>query len=145
MEHGIAVLRFDFSGLGESEGEFADTDFSSNLEDLLAAAAFLRTRYAAPQLLIGHSLGGAAALSVGGQIPEIRAIATIAAPSDTQHLRSLLVRQAPELASAAEAEIELGGRRFLIKRQLLEDLESRSLLEAAANLAKPLLILHAAC
>jgi putative redox protein len=119
-DEGLAVLRFDFT-----EGEFADSDFSSNVDDLVAAANYLRREYRAPGLLIGHSLGGAAVLLAAAKIPEAKAVATIGAPSDTKHLRASLIQSAPELASTDEAEIELEGRKFTIKRRFLEDLGSR--------------------
>jgi putative redox protein len=142
VERGIAVFRFDFTGLGESEGDFADTDFSSNLDDLEAAADHLRRERRAPQILIGHSLGGAAVLAAAERIPEARAVATIAAPSDTDHLRETLIRLAPELAERDEAEVTLAGRKFRIKRQLLQDLAEGSLRRAIAELGRALLVFH---
>lgn len=139
---GIAVCRFDFTGLGESGGEFASTNFTSNLEDLQAAAQFLRDRFMAPQLLIGHSLGGAAILAVANRIPEAQAIVTIAAPSDTEHLSRQLLRMAPELAGEDEATVTIAGRSFLIRKQLLADLESHRMSEYLSILDRPLLILH---
>lgn len=141
-ERGIAVLRFDFTGLGESEGDFADTDFSSNIEDLVAAADFLRDRYEAPQLLVGHSLGGTAALVAASRIKEVRAVVTIAAPSDTDHLRELLVEKAPAVQQSETAEINLAGRAFRIRRQLLDDLAEHSVRDAIADLRRPLLLFH---
>jgi len=142
-ERGIGVLRFDFTGLGESEGDFADTDFSSNLGDLVAAGDFLRSRYAAPKILIGHSLGGAAVLAAAGSFPEAVAVATIGAPSDTDHLREQLLDDAPELEERGEAEIRLGGDRpFRIKKQLLDDLAEDHLTGAIGRLGKALLVLH---
>ena len=142
-ERGIAVLRFDFTGIGESEGDFAETDFSSNLDDLVAAADFLRQEREAPRLLVGHSLGGAAVLAAAPRIPEIAAVATIAAPSDTEHLRNTLVRLSPELEARGEAEIDLGGGRpFRIRRQLLDDLSEDHLQRSLADLHKPLLLFH---
>jgi putative redox protein len=141
-ERGIAVLRFDFTGLGESEGDFADTDFSSNIEDLVAAADFLRDRYEAPQLLVGHSLGGTAALVAASRIKEVRAVVTIAAPSDTDHLRELLVEKPPTVQQSETAEINLAGRAFRIKRQLLDDLAEHSVHDAIADLHRPLLLFH---
>ncbi len=142
VERGIAVLRFDFTGLGESDGDFADTNFSSNLEDLLAAVDFMRRDYQAPELLIGHSLGGAAVLATAGRLPETVAVATLGAPSDTQHLGEGILRSAPELEAAEEAEVVLAGRPFRIRRQLIDDLREQSVLAAVRGLDKPLLILH---
>jgi len=142
VERGIAVFRFDFTGIGESSGDFEDTDFSSNLDDLEAAASFLRERYRAPQILIGHSLGGAAVLAAAERIPEAEVVATIGAPSDTEHLRETLVRQAPELEERGEAEVRLGPQSFRIKKQFLEDLAEDHVTEALANLGRPLLIFH---
>ena len=142
VERGIAVLRFDFTGLGESAGDFADTNFSSNLEDLLAAVDFMRQKYAAPQLLIGHSLGGAAVLTMAGQVPETVAVATLGAPSDTQHLGEGILRSNPALEEAEEAEVVLGGRPFKIRRQFLEDLGQDRVLAAVRRLNRALLILH---
>ncbi|HKY59831.1 MAG TPA: alpha/beta fold hydrolase [Gemmatimonadota bacterium] len=142
-DHGIAVLRFDFTGLGESEGDFADTDFSSNVEDLVAAADWLRAEHGPPRLLVGHSLGGAAVLVAAGLIVETAAVATIGAPAGTEHLRGALLREAPELEGTEEARIELAGRPFRIKRRLLEDLADQNLEAAIAGLGKPLLVLHA--
>ncbi|HKI01650.1 MAG TPA: alpha/beta fold hydrolase [Thermoanaerobaculia bacterium] len=142
VERGIAVLRFDFTGIGDSEGEFADTDFSSNLEDLVAAADFLRREREAPRLLVGHSLGGCAVLAAAERIPEALAIATIGAPSDTEHLRKTLVRLAPELEARGEAEVNLGGQPFRIRKKLLDDLEEDHLRGMLERLRKPLLIFH---
>lgn len=139
---GLAVCRFDFTGLGESEGDFADTNFSSNLEDLLAAAEFLRQKFTAPELLIGHSLGGAAILAAASQIPEARAVVTLAAPSDTEHLSSRLRIMAPDLASAGEATVTLAGRPFLVRKQLLQDLDRHNMETYVSELGRPLLIIH---
>jgi putative redox protein len=146
-ERGIAVLRFDFTGLGESEGDFADTSFSGNVDDLVAAADFLRREHRAPRLLVGHSLGGAAVLAAAHRVPESVAVATLGAPSDTAHLSGLLLAAAPELATAEVApdqgvEVELAGRRFLLKRQFLEDLQRDHLRSRVASLGRALLILH---
>lgn len=142
-ERGIAVLRFDFTGIGESEGDFAETDFSSNVDDLVAAADFLRERGALRFLLVGHSLGGAAVLAAAERIPEAAAVATIAAPSDTEHLRDTLVRISPELEARGEAEVDLGGGRpFRIRTQLLDDLAADHLEGCLATLGRPLLLFH---
>ena len=141
-EHGIAVCRLDFTGLGESGGDFSETNFSSNLDDLEAAADFLRQEYEAPQLLIGHSLGGAAMLAVAARIPEARAVVTLAAPSDTEHLSQRLLRMAPELSDGGEAEVTIASRKFRVRKQLLEDLESHRMQSYVSQLGRPLLILH---
>ena len=141
-DRGIAVLRFDFTGLGESDGDFADTNFSSNVDDLVAAAELMRGEWGGAQILIGHSLGGAAVLAAARRIPEVRAVATIGAPSDTEHLRDTLVAMAPELESAGEAEVDLGGRAVRVRRQLLDDLAEQSMMASIPNLGLPLLIFH---
>ncbi|HEY0780982.1 MAG TPA: alpha/beta fold hydrolase, partial [Thermoanaerobaculia bacterium] len=142
-ERGIALLAIDFTGLGESAGEFAASNFSSNVRDLVAAADFLRTTRRAPALLVGHSLGGAAVLAAAAQIPEAVAVATVGAPSSTEHLREKLLKLAPDLAVATEAEVDLGGpRRFKLRRQLLDDLGHDPLHAAVVGLGRALLILH---
>ncbi|MBI1234596.1 MAG: alpha/beta fold hydrolase [Alphaproteobacteria bacterium] len=139
---GIAVLRFDFTGLGHSEGEFANTNFSSNIEDLIQAAAFLERDYEAPTLLIGHSLGGAAVIAAARRIASTRAVVTINAPADADHVRKQFTEQVPEIEARGEAEVHLAGRPFRIKKQFLDDIEGRSLEEAAASLKLPILIAH---
>ncbi len=141
-QFGIAVLRFDFTGLGGSEGDFANTNFSSNINDLLKAVIFLRENYQAPQLLIGHSLGGAAILAAASQVPEAKAIVTISAPSDPKDIERLFAAKLPDIKSQGEAEVEIAGRKFQIKKQLLEDLERQQLLENISKLKKALLIFH---
>lgn len=141
-QNGIAVLRFDFTGLGESEGDFSDTNFSSNVEDLISAADFLSQQYEAPKLLIGHSLGGAAVIFAGGKIPSVDAIATIGAPSEPEHVQHLLSSGSEEIAQTGIAEIKIGGRPFTIKKQFLEDLQSNQLASTVKALRKPLLVLH---
>jgi alpha/beta superfamily hydrolase len=140
--HGIAVLRFDFTGLGASEGEFANTNFSSNVADLVAAAAHLRENYQAPALLIGHSLGGAAVLAAAGSVPECKAVVTIAAPSDVRHVRHLLGDQAARIEADGEAKVMLAGRPFTIKRQFLQDAEEQQLTAKLAELRRALLVMH---
>jgi uncharacterized OsmC-like protein/alpha/beta superfamily hydrolase len=142
VERGIAVFRFDFTGIGESEGDFADTNFSSNLADLVAAGEYLRREHEAPRVLVGHSLGGAAVLAAARRFPEAAAVATIGAPSDTQHLGNILVSQAPEIEDRGEAEVRLGGRSFTVRRQLLDDLAEQSMGDCIAGLGKALLVLH---
>jgi putative redox protein len=139
---GIAVMRFDFTGLGASGGDFADSTFSSNIGELLAAADYLRAQYQAPQLLIGHSLGGAAMLSAAHAIVEARAVATIAAPYHPKHIERLLVDSKERILAAGEATVDIGGRPFTIRRQFLQDLEQHDPAKTIGALGKALLILH---
>ncbi|MQA12281.1 MAG: alpha/beta fold hydrolase [Pseudonocardiaceae bacterium] len=139
---GIAVLRFDFTGLGQSGGDFGHTDFSSNIEDLVRAADYLREHYVAPTLLIGHSLGGAAVLAATSRIPETRAVATIAAPADPGHIVKLLGEQREEIEQRGEAEVGLAGRTFRIRRQLLDDIAAQPQAERIGKLGAALLVLH---
>jgi len=140
---GIAVLRFDFTGLGHSDGEFANTNFSSNVDDLVAAADYLRQHYGAPQLLVGHSLGGAAVIAAAPKVPEARAVATIGAPADPEHVGKLFDARAAEIAERGEAEVDLAGRRFRIRKHFLDDIAAASLDTALTGLGKALLVLHA--
>ena len=140
---GIATLRFDFTGLGASDGEFANTNFSSNVADLVAAADFLRQTYKAPSVLIGHSLGGAAVLAAAGGIPEAKAVVTIGAPSDPAHVRHLFSDDVSKIEADGEAEVTLAGRPFRIQKQFLEDIGSQNLSKGIANLRKALLVFHA--
>lgn len=140
--HGIAVLRFDFTGLGESEGDFPETNFSTNVSDLISAADFLEANFEAPQLLIGHSLGGAAVLQAAKDIPSCRALATISAPADPSDLGRFLVSAAEEIETNGAAEVKLAGRTFKIRKQFLDDLEGVRMEEAIKNLNKPLLLFH---
>jgi alpha-beta hydrolase superfamily lysophospholipase len=142
-EAGVGVLRFDFTGLGDSEGEFANTSFTSNVSDVVAAAEYLAQNYQAPRLLIGHSFGGAAVIQAARDIPSTVAVATIAAPSEFSHLSKTIVSQAPEIERTGEAEVMLAGRRFHIKKQFVDDLERRSMAEIVGALRLPLLTLHA--
>jgi pimeloyl-ACP methyl ester carboxylesterase len=139
---GFAVLRFDFTGLGSSEGDFANTNFSSNVDDLVAAADFLREHKRAPDVLIGHSLGGAAVIAAAARIPEARGVVTIAAPSDPRYMRHLLRDHVAEIEKQGSAQVEIGGQRFTIKKQFLDDVAEHSLDHALQNLNKALLILH---
>jgi uncharacterized OsmC-like protein/alpha-beta hydrolase superfamily lysophospholipase len=139
---GIAVLRFDFTGLGASEGEFANTTFSSNVADLVAAADHLRKTRQAPALLIGHSLGGAAVLAAAEQVVEARAVVTIAAPSDPAHVKHLFKDQVDAIEQRGEVEVELVGRTFRIRREFLNDIAEQRLLERVARMRKGLLIFH---
>ncbi|HSL58396.1 MAG TPA: bifunctional alpha/beta hydrolase/OsmC family protein [Acidimicrobiales bacterium] len=140
--HGIAVLRFDFTGLGASEGDFANTDFSSNLGDLRAAADWLRVHHRPAQLLIGHSLGGAAAVAVAADLPEVRAVVTIGAPADATHVTKLFVDDLPTIEASGRATVDIGGRPFTIRRELIDDLAGHSIEERAAALGSALLVLH---
>lgn len=139
---GVAVFRFDFTGLGNSQGDFSNTTFSSNVEDLIAAADFMRTELEAPGLLVGHSLGGAAVVVAARMIPEVRAVAIIGAPSDPNHVRNLFSAKIPEIEAEGVSTVVLAGREFRIKRQFLEDIKEQKLKEHLANLKRPLLILH---
>jgi len=139
---GFGVLRFDFTGLGDSDGDFADTNFSSNVEDLVDAASFLQSEYKAPSLLVGHSLGGAAAIFAASEIDSIEALATIGAPSNPVHVQKQLGEQLETIKEEGEAVVELAGRDFKFKKQFLDNLESLSCEEAAKNLNKALLIMH---
>jgi putative redox protein len=139
---GFGVLRFDFTGLGESEGDFAETNFSSNVDDLVAAADFLAQHDAAPQLLIGHSLGGAAVLQAAARIPSSAGVVTINAPADPRHLAQLLGDAATTIAAEGAATVTLAGQTFTIKQQFLADLEQSRMQETIRNLRKPLLIFH---
>ena len=139
---GIAVLRFDFTGLGDSEGDFADTNFTSNVEDLLAAARFLETHYTAPRIIIGHSLGGAAAIFAAHQIESVQAIATIGAPSEPEHVSHLLQEKLEDIEAKGTAKVNIGGRMFTIKKQFLDDIRSKNMFAILRNLRKPLLVLH---
>ncbi len=141
-ERGFGVLRFDFTGLGSSEGEFANTNFTSNVGDLVAAADYLKAHYQAPSILIGHSLGGAAVLAAAGQIPEADAVATIAAPCDPAHVAHNFGDAVAEIEAKGEAKVSLGGRPFTIRKQFLEDIAEQKMLEAIGSLRKALLIFH---
>lgn len=140
--NGIAVLRFDFTGLGASEGEFANTNFTSNVGDLVAAANYMRSELEAPKVLVGHSLGGAAVLSAASDVPEVEAVCTIGAPSDPHHVANNFKDDISRIEAEGEADITLVGRPFRIKKQFLEDIASQRLMEKVANLKKALLIFH---
>jgi putative redox protein len=142
-EHGIAVLRFDFTGLGASEGEFANTNFSSNLEDLVAAADFMRATWQAPRLLIGHSLGGAAVLAAASEMPEVKAVVTLAAPSHPANVTDMFSEHLDQIASAGEAHVQLAGRPFRIKQQFVDDAGGHNLKVKIAALKRALLVMHA--
>lgn len=139
---GIGVLRFDFTGLGMSEGKFADTHFSSNVDDLVAAADHLRKTHGVPAILIGHSLGGAAALAAAHRIPDARAVVTIAAPCDPAHVTGLFKEHVDKIREHREVDVALAGRPFRIKREFLDDVAEKKLQECLATLRKALLVFH---
>src|SRR5438309_5161862 len=139
---GIAVLRFDFTGLGSSEGDFANSTFSSNVADLVRAADHLRETKKAPTILIGHSLGGAAILAAAGQIPDAKAVVTIAAPSDPAHVTGLFEDRIEAIRKSGDVEVSLAGRPFHIKREFLDDIAEHNLMTQLTQLHKALLIMH---
>ncbi|MBT8143452.1 MAG: alpha/beta fold hydrolase [Gammaproteobacteria bacterium] len=139
---GFAVLRFDFTGLGESDGDFADTNFSSNVSDLVAAADFLRQHYQAPSVLVGHSLGGTAVLQAAQQIDEVVAVATIGSPARARHVENLFAEARPEIAARGEAEVRLAGRPFTIRQQFVDDLRAQPVPDTLRQLRKALLVMH---
>ncbi len=140
---GIGVLRFDFTGLGSSEGDFANTDFSSNVEDLVRAADYLRESFEAPTILIGHSLGGAAVLAAADRIPEAKAVVTIAAPADVAHVLKQFGGSMEAIRTDGEAEVKLAGRPFRIRRSFIEDAEAHRLEDKIRHLGKALLVMQA--
>jgi putative redox protein len=142
VARGYAVLRFDFTGLGSSDGDFANSNFSSNVNDLVSAADFLRENYRAPSLLIGHSLGGAAVLAAAHAMEEVRGVVTIGAPADPEHLVKQFGCKIDEISRAGVAEVQLAGRPFTIKKQFLEDLADQYQAEKIAKLKKALLVFH---
>ena len=139
---GFGVLRFDFTGLGESEGDFEDTNFSGNVEDLVAAANFLKEEYQGPTVLIGHSLGGAAAIFAASELDSIKAVVTVGAPSNPKHVTHLLKSNLEEIEANGKAVVNLSGRDFTIKKQFIDDLQTKSLPEVSKNLNKALLVMH---
>ncbi len=139
---GFAVLSFDFTGLGESEGEFADTSFTSNVDDVVAATEFLASNYGAPTVLIGHSLGGAAVMMAASRIPSATAVVTIAAPASLEHLSEILGPARAEIERAGSAEVLLGGRRIRIGRALVDDLSQVGMDDAISELGRALLVMH---
>lgn len=141
-QRGFGVLRFDFTGLGESEGDFADTNFSSNIQDLLAAARFLAEEYEAPKMLIGHSLGGAAVLRAAYELDSVVAVATIGAPFDPEHVTHLFGESQQEIARKGVAEVRIGGRPFTVKKQFLEDIQANKMIDRIGQLERALLIMH---
>ena len=141
-EEGFAVFRFDFTGLGESEGDFANTNFSSNIDDLISAAGYLSKEYRAPEILVGHSLGGAAVLQAAHEIESCKAVATIGAPSNPEHVKKNFQLKLDEIEEKGEAEVTLAGRSFKIKKQFLDDLSSTNMKDRIKNLNRALVIFH---
>lgn len=139
---GIGVLRFDFTGLGHSEGDFANTNFSSNVQDLIDAYEALKNEYQPPTVLIGHSLGGAAVLKASLELDMVKAVVTIGAPSDTKHIKNLFESEMEKIGSEGEAEVNLAGRKFTIKKQLIDDLDEHTVLAGLNHLNKAFLIMH---
>jgi putative redox protein len=141
-DRGIAVLRFDFTGLGNSDGDFANSNFTSNVDDLISAADALGRDYQAPALLIGHSLGGAAVLAAASRLPSVEAVVTIASPATAQHVTHLFEHSRNTLETAGSARVKIGGRTFEIRRQLLDDLERYADADHLHELGRPLLVFH---
>ena len=141
-QHGFGVLRFDFTGLGRSQGEFADSNFSGNVADLITVSNYLKEHYKEPELLVGHSLGGAAVLVAASELPNIKAITTIGAPAEASHVTHLFKDGIDTIESEGEAEVHIGGRPFKIKKQFVDDLNKRLVLEIVSELRRPYLIMH---
>jgi uncharacterized protein len=139
---GWGVLRFDFAGLGHSHGDFAQTNFQTNRIDLIAASHYLKETHQAPCMIVGHSFGGAAAMSVANQIDSIRCIVALAAPSETSHLADVLLQMDPKIETEGIGSVTIGGRTFPIARQMIDDFRSYDLTKDLAELTKPLMILH---
>lgn len=140
--NGFGVLRFDFTGLGDSEGEFANSNFSGNIEDLMAAAKFLEEHHSAPTLLVGHSLGGAAVLFAAQELESVKAVATVGTPATVSHITHLLKDNLNEIRESGMATVDIGGRPFKIKKQFLQDIEQQKLKNVVAGLSQSLLFLH---
>ncbi|MGB0981012.1 MAG: alpha/beta fold hydrolase [Winogradskyella sp.] len=141
-QSGFAVLRFDFTGLGRSEGEFADSHFSANVEDLQDVHNYMDTHYKAPSLLVGHSLGGAAVLVAASKIKAVKAVATIGAPATVNHVKHLFLHQVEELKEKGNVEVSIGGRPFVINQDFVSEFDKTDLPTTVKNLRKPLLVLH---
>jgi len=141
-EQGFGVLRFDFTGLGNSEGDFSNTNFSSNVSDLICAYHAISKNYDTPKLLIGHSLGGAAALKAAQILHDLKAVVTIGSPSDVKHLGNLFQDDVKKIQEAGCAEVNLAGRKFTIKKQFIDDIQETEILTGIKNFKKALLVLH---
>jgi len=140
--NGLAVLRFDFTGLGDSEGDFADTNFTSNVEDILAACRHLTEHYEAPKIIIGHSLGGAASIFAANQVDSVTAVATVGTPSEPEHVTHLLDSSMEDIESKGVAQVNIGGQVYTIKKQFLDDLRSKNMYNVVSEMDKALLVLH---
>ncbi|MDG1436332.1 MAG: alpha/beta fold hydrolase [Rickettsiaceae bacterium] len=138
----IALFRFDYTGLGGSEGDFANTNFSSNVQDLIAAANFMREHYEPPQIIVGHSLGGTAAIAAASHIPEVKAVATIGSPCDAQHVQHNFADHIDEIHEKGQAEVILGGKKFNIKKQFLDDICNQDMAAKIRNIKAALLVMH---
>ncbi len=143
MEHDIALFRFDFTGLGNSCGDFANSNFSSNIADLISAAGYMAEHYEAPRMLIGHSLGGAAVLSAAHQLEAVEAVVTIGAPASAQHVAHNFADEIEQIESEGQADVTLVGRQFTIKKQFLEDIARQPMTERIEHLGAALLVMHA--
>jgi alpha/beta superfamily hydrolase len=141
-QHGYGVLRFDFTGLGESKGDFSSTNFSTTRIDLRAAVDFMRDNYRTPVALMGLSLGGAACMSIASEYKDLVGVVTLAAPSDTQHLARLLLRMDPTITANGIGEVEIGGRKYVIKQQMIDDLLNFDLPALIQTIKKPMLVFH---
>jgi putative redox protein len=141
-EIGIATFRFDFTGLGQSDGDFADTNFSSNVDDLVKAYEYMDKEFSAPSILIGHSLGGAAVLQASHKMEAVKAVATIAAPAEPAHVKENFEMSLDEINEKGEAKVSLAGRPFTIKKQFIDDLEENRMKKFIHNLGKALIVFH---
>ncbi len=141
-EDGIAVFRFDFTGLGQSEGNFSNTNFTSNVNDILAAADFMRAELSAPAIMMGHSLGGAATFLAANRVPEVQAVATIGAPANAVNVLKQFGDEIETIEQEGRADVLLGGRPFVIKKQFVDDARSQDLLSEVSELKKPLMVMH---
>jgi len=140
--NGIAVLRFDFTGLGDSEGDFADTNFSSNVEDIIAACDYLAANYESPKIIIGHSLGGAASIFAASKVASVSAVATIGTPSEPEHVTHLIESRIEEIEETGKAQVDIGGRKYTIKKHFLDDLKSKNMFKVLKDMKKALMVMH---
>ncbi|CAN5239457.1 hypothetical protein BH23BAC3_BH23BAC3_19860 [soil metagenome] len=141
-KRGVSTLRFDFTGLGSSEGDFSNTNFSSNVEDLVAAASYMEKNLESPAIMIGHSLGGAAVIHAAHQVKSVKAVATIGAPADPEHVKQNFSMKLDKIKETGEATVTLAGRPFKIKKQFLDDLKASSMKDRISTLNRALLIMH---